>query len=347
MPCTAVCLAVRKRASERAVRVASFVGGRGTVDRRSRQRVAELDAAVTQRNEPGRLGCEKLVHGAGTCTLERLQVAGVAGGREHERLPRALRKRLSAANEPSRDTAGDRRRCVDRELRQTRCVRRELEQRERVTSGRGVEPVGGGGADERGSSFAVQPVKMKRPQLRSVDERRLRVAHGDHDRDRIDDQSADREQHRVGARPVEPVRVVDEGRDRHGFRIRSEQAKCRCADCESVAGVRGSQRERAFECNLLGRGNAIDVGQRRTQQLEQSGERHACLGLDPARVQDAHARGSRLLARVLEQRRLADPHLTGDDEHGAAAQAGAGECGLELVPLQVAAEQHRPIVRRD
>ena len=142
-------------------------------------------------------------------------------------------------------------------------MRCELEQRERVAGGGGVQAVDRGLAHECGGRSSVEPAQMKRRDVRSIDERRLPVAEGEDDGDRIGDQPAHREQHRIGARSVEPVGVVDQRSDRRTLGMRREQAeRCR-AHGEPILCGRRPEGEGAFERRPLRLGNPVEGGQRR------------------------------------------------------------------------------------
>src|SRR5262245_3632908 len=47
---------------------------------------------------------------------------------------------------------------------------------------------------------------------------------------------------------------------------------------------------------------------------------------------------------LVEESRLADPDLAGENEHAAPVEPSVGEQRMELLPLPVAAEQHPPIL---
>ena len=94
-------------------------------------------------------------------------------------------------------------------------LRRELEQRERIAGRRAVEPVQrilrhARAPQELRGVGAIEPGDAQDAQVRAVEQRRLALAHGEHDRDRIGEQPARGEEQRLGAGRVEPVRVVDD-----------------------------------------------------------------------------------------------------------------------------------------
>ena len=78
----------------------------------------------------------------------------------------------------------------------------------------------------------------------------------------------------------------------------------------------------------------------RPEQLEQPRELKLCLGFDAERAHHGHALG--LLDGVLEQRRLADPGLSADDECVAAPAPGALEQLVDEGALVLAADEQDP-----
>ena len=201
----------------------------------------------------------------------------------------------------------------------------ELEQRERVAgrrAGSSRSSASCGTPARRRSSAAsgrVEPGDAQDAQVRAVEQRRLALAHGEHDRDRIGDQPARGEQQRLGAGAVEPVRVVDEherpapssAQPTSRLSVAAPTAKRSWA----VAGPSASAPASALAC---GARDPVERGQRRAQQLGEPGERNLGLRLDPARAQHPHPVGLR--RRVLEQRRLADAGLADEREHAAATR---------------------------
>ena len=90
------------------------------------------------------------------------------------------------------------------------------------------------------------------------------------------------------------------------------------------------------------------VAKDRPQQFVQPGEGQVRFGLHPGRGQHRHRRGS--LACVVQQRRLADPGLTPDDQGPASALAGVVQQlvdrrALGLPPEQPKARKLRPGTR--
>ena len=175
-------------------------------------------------------------------------------------------------------------------------------------------------------------------QVGTVEQRRLALAHGQDDRDRIGDEPAEREQQGIRARPGQPVRVVHQYRDRRCLRIGGEQAEGGGAYGEAARRAGRPERERALQRRGLQAGDLVDAGQRRAQQLKQAGERDVRLRLNPAGPEHVHAGG--LFLGVSEQCRLADPGLPDDGEHAAAAHAGILEQPDEGPLLVITAEQH-------
>ena len=273
-------------------------------------------------------------------------LAAVDGGGEGEGVAGALRKRPQALQVHAGDAGPGGERRVRWQVGQALAFGAQLQQRERVPAGLTVETVGQFLAErliplvpeQLGRRPRVQALEPQGRQVGAVEQRRLALAHGQDDRDRIGDQAAEREQQGIRARPVEPVRVVDQHGDRGFLRIGGQQAEGGRAHGEAARRAGRPERQRALQCLGLRVGDLVDPGQRRAQQLEQAGERDVSLGLHPAGPEHVHA--GRLLLGVGEQRRLADPGLPHDGEHAAAARAGIVEQPDERLLLVITAEQH-------
>ena len=329
MPRAAVGVAVGQRAGERAMRRTTLLGRRGPIDRRPRQDVAELDAAVLERDETGRLRRDEILNGSRARPLERLQLAGVARGRNEQSTLRRFGQRLRATDEALRDAACDRDGRVDRQVGQPRRLRRELEQRERVACGRRVQTVDGVVPDERGSRFPIQPAEVQRPQLRP----RPRRTH-DPREPRPRRRSGPR---RAGGSRTAGRRRVDPSSHWASSTNAATGAPSACAASRlsvaaptanrscAVAGRSASAPSSAARCGagICSRAPSADEAARagpRTGPAPPTRSRahagRACPPLRPAR-------------RRIEQRRLADPELADEDEHAASVQPGVGESGVE------------------
>ncbi len=87
VPGPAVDVAVGQRAGERAVRRASLLRRRAGVDRRPGERMAELDRACSQRDQPGALGrgqCRQIDPERRRGPRQHRQIAAVAGRRQRQ-----------------------------------------------------------------------------------------------------------------------------------------------------------------------------------------------------------------------------------------------------------------------
>ena len=253
------------------------------------------------------------------------------------RLRRACRRAAGTLGRSGRD--GDR--GVDRSSRELRALGDELEQRERVPRRRVVEALGDlrrDGADERRRRLAIEALDVQRREVGAVQQRGLPVANGEDGGERLGEQPPEGEQQRLRARAVEGVRVVHEQEHRRLLRVRGEEAECRRADREPLGTRARPQRESALESGCLRRRDPPEQAERGPQELEQAGERHVRFRVDAARAQELQPRS--VLRRVLEQRRLADPRLADERQHGAAAGTRARQDAVELLPLSLTAEQH-------
>ena len=116
---------------------------------------------------------------------------------------------------------------------------------------------------------------------------------------------------------VEPLEVVDETQQGLLLGELREQRERRQADEEAVGRIAGREPERHAQRVPLRRRERVDAATQRRAELMQSRERQLHLGLDAGDLHDPEARG--LTGGVPQQRRLADPGLTADHEHAAAA----------------------------
>ena len=147
----------------------------------------------------------------------------------------------------------------------------------------------------------------------------LRWPRGDQGRYSICVQAADRERERVGGAAVEPVRIVDEKQQRLVLGGGRQERERRSADCEPRRLLFAAEAKcRAKHVGLL-RLQPVEHAQNRPAEIEKPDERQFRLGLHAASANDPEIRC--LCARVLEQRRLADPWIT--DEHKRRAPSGA------------------------
>src|SRR5207302_873838 len=140
---------------------------------------------------------------------------------------------------------------------------------------------------------------------------------------------------RLGARAVEGMGVVYEHESGPGLGMCRKQAERRRADREPLAHRARAERERAFERRGLRRRDPLEQAERGAQELEQTGERDVRLRVDPPSPE--HPKPRRLLFRVFEERRLADPGLADEREDGTTAGARGRQDAVELLPLALTA----------
>jgi hypothetical protein len=143
---------------------------------------------------------------------------------------------------------------------------------------------------------------------------------------------------------VEPVRVVDEHEQRLLRRRLREQRQGRRRRREAVVLVRGTQCERGLERFGLVRGQPVGELEHRPEERVQPGVRELRLGLDAGDRQHAHVGSG--LARVLEQRALADPRLAREHEHAAATPPRVLQRRVHDRTLAAAPDQHQARVLR-
>lgn len=105
-----------------------------------------------------------------------------------------------------------------------------------------------------------------------------------------------------------------------------------------------SEAESALERPAVDVDEGREVLGQRPQQLMQSREGELTLRLDPHGASDAHR--ARAVARVREQRRLADPGLSTNEQDAAAPAPRSREQAVDRGALTLPADQHVPIVKR-
>ena len=93
-----------------------------------------------------------------------------------------------------------------------------------------------------------------------------------------------------------------------------------------------------WSASACGVGQVRELADRGPQQLGEAGEGELGLGLDTLRLEQRHAAG--LLARVTEQRGLADPGFAPQDEDPAAASARGRQQRIDAVALGCTTHEH-------
>ena len=183
-------------------------------------------------------------------------------------------------------------------------------------------------------------VEADEPEIgqRGIETMALAVPSGQQHRDRLRAEAPGDEHHGVRRAVVEPLRIVDQAQQRAFAGDVRQQRQRGEVDEERRRLAPALEPQGAAECAGLWRGKAGHSIQHRSQQLLQSGERQLRLGLDAERLEDAHVRC--LLARVAEQRRLADARFATDDEHATARPAGVREQPGNGSTLRASAAEH-------
>jgi len=133
------------------------------------------------------------------------------------------------------------------------------------------------------------------------------------------------------------MRVVDQAQQGLGGGLLGQQPHRGQADQETVRCPALLHAEGQPQRGALGRGQGIQDGQARPEQLVQGREAQLHLGLDRVDPDDLHARGGGL--GVVQQRGLADAGLAPDHEGGAVPLAGAGQDLVEAAAFLAASEQ--------
>ena len=277
---------------------------------------------------------------------DRLDCFGVGHGGRQQGPAGGLRQGVEPAADRPLEPCADRDLAADRARAEPRRLGGRLDERERVASRRRVQPCRGVlrhrprrvRREQLPRRARGQAGEGQRVELGRLDRRRLPRPQGEHDRDRVGEQSPGREHERRGRRAVEPVDVVGQHDHRALLRERGQQAERAGAHELRLRGGGRREAERGVEGAGLRRGQPPELTERRPQQLGQAGERDLDLGLHPAHAQHGRVPGD--LRRVLEQRALADPRLAAHHEHAARARPGVGHEPLDALALGSAAQQH-------
>src|SRR5918995_5213546 len=157
----------------------------------------------------------------------------------------------------------------------------------------------------------MEPAQAELWESRRVETANLALAGGEEHGDPLRLEPPGDEDERVRGRIVEPLRIVDEAEDRLILGGLGEQAQRRERHEEAVAHLRREAQRSAEGIGLRPR-KALEMAEDGADDLVQGCEGELRLRLDPAPAQNAHPAG--LVARILEESRLADARLAGDDQ---------------------------------
>lgn len=219
----------------------------------------------------------------------------------------------------------------------------KFHQRERIAARLGQDavphPLVQRGADRRGQQRArilfAEPLKRTAGQLVQLGQA-ARLAHREHEGDRLGRDPAGQEGQRLGRRLIQPLCVVDDAQERafpHGLHQESQR---RDADQERI-GCAGVEAESDLQRLAVRRGQRRQpVGDGR-EQLVQRGERQLRLEFRAGRPHDEEP--GRGLVQVAQQHALADARLTAQDQGAAPALPRRLKQGIEPSYLVLTADQ--------
>ena len=192
--------------------------------------------------------------------------------------------------------------------------------------------------DQRLGRSRVEPAHVKLREPGGLEASDLALAGGEEHRDAFRIEAPGDKDKCVRRRVVEPLRIVDEAQERLAFGGLGEQAERRERDEEGVVASSRRQPERSSESSGLRLRKVIHVAQDGQNDLVQCGERKMRLRFDAAAAQNEHVAGS--VARVLQECRLADARLAGEDQDSALRRSSAGEELADTGALQVSPVEH-------
>ena len=170
-----------------------------------------------------------------------------------------------------------------------------------------------------------------------------RLAHGEHQPDRLRAQPARHERQRLRRGAVEPLRIVHDADQRPLLRRVGQQAQRPPGRRGSDPGRRRRAGRTRAERLALRAGEPLEAIHERRAELMQPRERELHLRLDARRARDAAPR--RALHQVLQQRALADAGLAAQHQRAARTRAHARHQLIQRRALAAPAEQPRPGIR--
>ena len=222
----------------------------------------------------------------------------------------------------------------------------KLEQGERVAARLSDKPVAElrreldacRAVDQRLSRRRVEPAQLQLGEPGCLEVANVALASAEKHDDAFRFEPPGDEDERVCGCVIEPLSIVDQAQERLIFRGLGEQAQDRERDEEAVLASPRCQAERSTEGGSLRLRKTLDVLENRADDLVQGGERELRFRFHPGAAEHAHAGG--LVARVLQERRLADARLAGDDEDGAARRASTIEKLADTRAFRVSPVQH-------
>ncbi len=223
---------------------------------------------------------------------------------------------------------------------------RQLQQREWVAARLGHHPVShtsvqptGHRLEQRGRVGVAEPTDH---QFGQAGQLLARLAHREHETDRLREEAAGDEAEDLRGHAVEPLRVVDDAQQRLLLGDVGQQPEDRQSHSEAIRYRAGAQPERGRERVSLRAGEVLQPVEHRGAQLVQTGELH--LGLDAGGAHDA-AR-PRVRHEVVQQRRLPDTRFAAHDEHLRPAGPYAVDELVQLPALSVPSPEVRAGSRR-
>ena len=271
--------------------------------------------------------------GSAAATSSNSRVAGGSGASRSVKLC-SIRPDNAAGvgqSEPARELGG-------------RPATRQPQQRQRVAARLGHDPIthplvertGDHGREQLARITLIQPAdgELRQPLKMPL---AARLAHGEHQPDRLRTETARDERQRLRRGHVEPLRVVHDADERSVFRDVGEQTEDRQTDEEPIRRIAVAQTERDAKRIALRAGKALDAIQKRRAQLLQPRVRELHLRLDSGRPGDAAPR--RVLHQILQQRTLAYPGLTAQHQRPAQTRAHARHQLIQRRALAASAKQ--------
>ena len=340
---------LRERPGERVVGRAAVVRRRVVVHRRSQQRIAELDRALTDRDDASLLGSGQ-ARGVGADRRDGIvdgRHRGLVAGCGYEQRPSRLgREREDAALIDAAHARGSRQRADDRlaprKLRGCQAFRQRRKRQgvaarvapELFEHIRGLDDA----CQQLPHLVELEPAESQLLEAAVVERARpVRPFRGNQS-DPADVEASCDEAERVPRPGIEVVRIVDQQQYRLLVCRRHQQAQCACEHLEAMAGLGVAEPESTAQGARLHRRDQVQPGEHGGEQLVQARERQIRLCGHASRRE--HEPAVRICGDLLEQVALADPWLAAHDECPAAAVASFREQLSDAATLGDPSDEH-------
>src|SRR5712691_310567 len=335
------------RFGERAVDLAPLLKSGGAIDRRPNQRMTEHHSRTGGQQVfrfdylLSRLGDSEP---PGSLSQQRRIAQRVCCGHQ-QKAPRIVWKRREASGEALLDTGGQGHQQGQTkpagELRR-RQPSRQLEHSERVPARLDDDPLQHTLIQRTRQDGLQQSTRITMPQgvdveLWQTGKRVARISCREHERELLRQETASHERKHLCRSTIQPLRIVNDGKEQLLLRRLRQQAEDRQSDQERIRSRPAAEPERDAKRVTLGLRQVHHEVKNREAQLLGSRVRELHLRLDPERPGDPKL--SSRPDRILKQRGLANPRLSTHHQDTAVAAARSVQQPVERPTLALPTEQ--------